>query len=136
MVAPLITLWNLAVNILPALRPSVWNALTDPQSQAYHPLWGTAILFELVGSVAMLSLFGLVIPHFFKKRRAAPRLVIALLIAQLIYLVLDVGLGSQIPAVASETFESYRRLVQSFVSASIWVPYFLISKRVRVTFVH
>src|SRR5260221_8715876 len=33
-------------DLMPALTPATWNALTRPESPAYHPLWGPLISFE------------------------------------------------------------------------------------------
>ena len=44
---PILLLVTLTRDLLPALQPEVWNALTEPGSQAYHPMWATVIIFEL-----------------------------------------------------------------------------------------
>ena len=66
---------------------------------------------------------------FFQKRRWAPRAYVALLAFNV--------LGTALPAVLTRGSLSRadgRDLARAAIAAAIWIPYFLVSKRVRNTF--
>lgn len=122
-------------DVLPAVQPATWSALTTPGSKAYHPLWAPAIIFEL-GANAMLILFSVVLVWlFFRKSRRVPLLMIVWLLAIIAAQGIDLAFANQIPAVAAlPDTDAIKNLVRSVVGAVIWVPYFLVSKRVKNTF--
>ncbi len=68
---------------------------------------------------------------FYRRHRSAPNLVIALLIARVAYCVIDWLLVRSLLKnnAGSDAF------LGSLVTAAVWIPYFLLSKRVRATFV-
>jgi hypothetical protein len=66
---------------------------------------------------------------FFQKSRWAPRLMIGLLALDVVANVLVVVLGGE-----SGRAEA-RGLASSALRGLIWIPYFLVSKRVKATFV-
>lgn len=122
-------------DVLPALQPATWNALTTPGTRAYHPLWAPAILFELTAN-SLLILFSLILLWlFFKKSRRVPLLMIVWLLAIIGAQAADLLFASQIPAIAAlPNTDGIRNLARSAIGAAIWVPYFLVSKRVKNTF--
>lgn len=125
-----------ANDVLPALQPATWNALTTPGSKAYHPLWAPAIVFELAAN-SLLILFSLVLLWlFFRKSRRTPMLMIVWLLAIIAAQAIDLVFVNQIPAVAAlPDTEGIRNLARSAGGAAIWVPYFLVSRRVKNTFI-
>jgi hypothetical protein len=124
-------------DILPALDPSVWRALTDSASDNYNPIWAPAIIFE-VGSNVLLFAFALWLNYlfFFRKSARVPRLFIAWLACQIIFNLIDVILTRSISSAASQTNnEGVTGLARSIMNAAIWIPYFIMSIRVKNTFV-
>lgn len=136
-VSPIRIIFQTTTNLLPLLNTSTWSALTNPSSSAYHSLLGPLIIFELVAN-ATLVIFGFwVFAAFVTKSSVTPRLYIVWLSAFVAVQVADLAVGSQIPVVAAQLdHRSLGDLFRAVVGASIWIPYFLRSKRVANTFVN
>ena len=124
-------------DLLPALAPETWNALTDSSSAAYHPLWGPVIVFEVVANLALFVYTLWLLWLFFNKSKRAPRLFIIWLVSLAATQIIDLLLTNQIPAVASQPTdpESIKDVTRSIIGAAIWIPYFMKSKRVHNTFI-
>ena len=84
-------------------------------------------------SILFAGFSAVVAVAFFRKHRATPRLFIALLIADaLLTLPLVLAPGS----LRDRRMEAaMREAVRSVMVAIVWIPYFLNSKRVKLTFV-
>lgn len=121
---------------LPLFTDGTVQALTTSGSEHYHPLWIVIVGYEAVGnSVFILVFIGLAV-LFFSRSRRFPRLYIVALLANLAFLLGDELIGSQIPVlVSSDNTESIREIAKSLVACCVWVPYMLVSKRVKNTFV-
>jgi hypothetical protein len=72
---------------------------------------------------------------FFRCQRTAPKLVIALLIARVVFNLIDwlAVVMDPVVSVAGEN-PGLRDLFGSVIVAGVWIPYFLRSKRVKATF--
>lgn len=123
--------------ILPALAPETWNALTSTGSPAYHPFFGVTIIFEAAANVVLFCFTLWLLVLFFKKSKKFPRLAIIWLLAIGVVQIIDFLLIQQIPAVASQPagMDAIKYIGRSIVGIIIWVPYFLRSQRVKNTFV-
>jgi len=123
-------------DLLPAFQKEVWSLLTTPGSQAYHPFNGPILLFELAGNL-MLLLYALwLVLLFFKRHRWLPVQAVSFLSLALLFYVADYVASHQIPAVASQQeTESKLDLLGAVLVCAILVPYFLLSKRVKETFI-
>ena len=121
---------------VPLFKDGTMQALTTPGSEHYHPLWTLIVGYEMVGnSLFALCFIGLTV-LFFSRSRRFPRLYIVAVLANLAFLLGDGLIGSQIPALASsDNIESVGEIAKSLVACCIWVPYMLVSKRVKNTFV-
>ncbi len=97
-------------------------------------LWSLIIIIELVYNVLMVIFIGLIILLFFKRRTILPRLIIILYAVNFSFQLIDTLLARQIPAIVAD-HSSYKSVIQGFVAACIWIPYFIHSKRVKNTFV-
>lgn len=119
-----------------AMEADIWSRLTTPGSPAYHPLWAPVLIGELVVNVGLLGLSVLAIYLFFRRRRAFPRVAIGFLAAGVVVLVADLLAVRMIPAAAAQLGgPDVLKLLQPAIAAAIWIPYFLVSRRVRATFV-
>jgi len=110
--------------------------LTDPGSEAYHQLWGPLLVFEAIYNSLMALASFYLIYLFFSKHYIFPKVYIVIVLLSLFFIPLDAWLGSFVitgePMFDPATTEEFAR---TLFSAVIWVPYMLVSKRVRATFV-
>lgn len=91
--------------------------------------------FELASNVAIVVLAVVTAWLFFSKSRRTPAFAIAFYALSAVCLLIDhVWVGS-IPEVASGAdASSMKELARAIVVAAVWIPYFLVSKRVKNTF--
>lgn len=73
---------------------------------------------------------------FFSKHYFFPKLYIGIIVASLIFIPLDAWIVTQVfPGEPMFDPETTKEFMRSLIACVIWVPYMLISKRVRTTFV-
>jgi Protein of unknown function (DUF2569) len=134
---PLVMAFGFYKDLLPALTPDVWNAVTDPHSAAYNSLWGPLIVYEVLVNLALFIFTLWLLWRFFTKSRRAPKLFVIWLVAIAGTRIVDHLLSYQIPTMADKPLDpaDVRDLVRSIVGATIWIPYFLRSERVKNTFI-
>jgi hypothetical protein len=114
----------------------LWDALTTPGSESYHLLWAPAIISEMVANIFFIFFDVVLIFLFFMKSHRLPAFFVAFLAANALFVVGDFIVTSFIPAVASANrAESIGEVARAIGGAVIWIPYFLMSKRVKNTFV-
>jgi hypothetical protein len=127
---------SLAWALIP-FREEVWEKLTIPGSSAYHPSWKTVLLFQIISASAifMMTIIGMVL--FFRKHRFFPTVIVIAI--PLIFLVMLVSyyLEGLVPAIAASQYyaKEKRDLVMRFIALHVWIPYFVVSDRVKRTFV-
>ena len=135
-VQPVLLLKAIADNVA-IFDPDTWRALTTPGAPAYHPLWAPLLLGETGVNLVLFAWSGVLLYVFFAKRRGFPRLVVAYMGVSLAAVLADLALARTIPsAQAHLTASDYRQVGRSAISAAVWIPYFLRSRRVAATFVH
>lgn len=124
-------------DMLPALTLETWNSLTNSSSAVYHPLLGPLIVFEVTVSLALFVYTLWLLWLFFNKSQRVPRLFIIWFVLLAATQIIDLLLVNQIPAAANQPtdLESIKDVTRSIISAAIWIPYFMISKRVKNTFI-
>jgi len=136
-ISPFRVSFSLYRDIWPVFSGGHWQALTTSTSEAYHPLWAPLLVLELVGNVAIVIVGLVALWLFLRKSRLAPRWVISWLGLIFALTVTDFVLANRIPIVAAEKDpEAIKELARSVIAAAIWIPYFLVSKRVKATFVN
>lgn len=136
LVTPVVLVIHLLGTYLPLLTDGTLQALSDPSSEAYHPLWIPLITFEVVGNLLMLLGYCYLLYTFFKRSETFPKSYIFLTIASLIFIAVDFFAADLIPAVAEQDdSEMLEQLIRAAIGCAIWVPYMLKSKRVKATFV-
>ena len=134
--APLRSLLVVGKTFLPIFLTERWRVLTTPGTAAYHPLWAPILIFEFAGNIVLIVLAVVVAVCLFQKRRILPKLMIGFLLSNLLFVAGDYVVADWIPAVARQNNpQSLRELAKILFGCLIWVPYFLVSKRVKGTFI-
>ena len=135
-VSPLRLSYHLYATFWPLISEGYWEALTTPTSEAYHFLWKPLLIFEVVCNVTSIGLGLVALWLLLRNSRLTPYFVISWLAFSVVFVAVDYFLGDLIPAVAEQSdAESAKELMRSVIGAAVWIPYFLVSKRVEATFV-
>lgn len=135
-ITPLRLGYSLAVDFYPLMRDGAWSILTTPGSEAYHPLWAPLLVFEIVGNCITFLAAIVILVFFFMRKKFVPMAMIAFYSFSLLFVATDYFAADLIPAVAAQdSKDSLRELLRTAVAAAIWIPYFIMSKRVKGTFV-
>ena len=126
----------IASSFLPLFRDGTWQALTRPDSPAYHPLWERVLLFELAGNIAIGAMAMVTLALLVVRSSYAPKSAIALLVGNVAVAAVSYFIAGQIPSLTDRgtDYESLAVLVRSTLAMLVWVPYFVMSKRVKATF--
>ena len=114
-----------------------WEVLTTPGTEAYNPLWGPIIIGEISinGALAIAWLF--ITFLFFTKKKAFPKWYIGILLFTLVFILIDaLAIKSVMPNELIFDPETIKEFGRSLIVTLIWVPYMLVSKRVKATFIN
>lgn len=118
---------------------SRWDMLTDPASSLYHSRWLPVLLFEWNYNLANLIFSVLLVVMFFKKRAFFPKGAIIIMVSSWLGLVIDFMMTRELLAAQSpreEIHAAVADILRLTIGGLIWIPYMLVSKRVRATFRH
>ena len=117
--------------------PGLWARLTSPASPSYHPLWAATIVYELGGQAIVLVACIVLAWLFFGRRKAFRTAVIIYSVLLLAFLWGDHFLAATLLAgrTTATMSTSSARLIGSTLGTLIWVPYYMMSERVREVFV-
>ena len=136
MLYPVQTMVFLITELIPALSPDNWSALTSPTSPYYHSFLAPLVIAELVGNICFFIFSICLVIFFFQRRKYAPKLIIFFLIGNLIFVGFDYLVTTFIIIRPSKiNMDATINFVRTTAAGLIWVPYFLFSKRVARTFV-
>ncbi|MGH8601258.1 MAG: DUF2569 domain-containing protein [Gammaproteobacteria bacterium] len=135
--SPIQIAYFLMMELWPIFTDGTWSVLTTSGTEAYHPLWAPLLVFEVIGNLGSIALALATLWFMFKRSRRTPAVAIAWLLWTAAFVIADFIGADMIPAVASQQVDpdTVKQLVRSIVSVCIWVPYFMVSKRVKATFV-
>ncbi|MEZ5774147.1 MAG: DUF2569 domain-containing protein [Hyphomicrobiaceae bacterium] len=111
-----------------------WQALNDTSSSTYVPYLAELIVVETVLNAMLLAAALVLIVMFFTRRRVFPKLYIALAVASIVVLVGDALVGGMLLSEAAFDPDTAKEIARSLVGAAIWIPYMLVSRRVKATF--
>jgi len=129
-------LQNLGWSILP-FRGEVWEKLTTPGFDSYHPNWKQALLFG-VTSASVIFVFNIImLVLFFRKHRFFPTFIVVAIPVIFVLLLVGHYLDGLVPAIAAsqEYSKGTHQLIVRFIALHVWIPYFVVSERVKRTFV-
>ena len=131
-----IRFWTYLVHVfLPLFASGRWEAFTTPGGVYYHPLQGPLMIAELSVNTITAVFAVVLLIFFFSKKSFFPMLMIVYLASNAVLLGADLTLSHQIPPIASQHSPvGFRELAQATAWCAIWIPYMLVSKRVKATF--
>lgn len=113
-----------------------WIRLTTPGTVGYDPLWRPVLISELVGNCCFLLFSICLLVFFFQRRHMVPRLVVIFLVSNFVFVGVDFFLTYfYLLRADSIGTEAVINIVRTAVASIIWIPYFMVSKRVKATFV-
>ncbi len=111
-------------------------AVTTPGSEAYHPLWAPLLICEIFVNCALVLVWVYIAFQFFGKKARFPALYISVFCFTIAFQVIDAWAFTLVmPGEKMFDAESSIELSRSVIGALIWIPYMLVSKRVKATFV-
>jgi len=127
--------WFVVGMLVPIFTSGQWANLTTPGTADYHALWAPLLIFELCGNLLFVLMAGTLLVLFFRKSRLFPKVFIAYSLLNLAFVTGDYFLSDLIPAVAAANdADAVKEVARAVVGAAIWIPYMLVSKRVKNTF--
>ena len=113
-----------------------WEILTTPGTEVYNVMWAPLLISEIVYNSAMVLASVYLIYLYFSKHYLFPKIYIAIIAISLVFIPLDAWLSTFVlpdePMFDPDTTKEFAR---ALIGGLIWVPYMLISKRVKATFV-
>jgi len=113
-----------------------WEALTTTGAEHYHSLWAPFLIGEALYNSCMVLILVYLIYLFFSKHYLFPKFYIGIVAISLVFIPFDAWVGSLVlpdePIFDPNTMKEFMRVL---VGGIIWVPYMLLSKRVKSTFV-
>lgn len=111
-----------------------WQAMVTPGSGSHSPALAGLVIIEAMGNTALFMLALITAWLFFNRRRETPACMIALLLGTLALVAGDGLLLHWIQGTAMALDDKFE-LWKLAGAAAVWVPYFLVSRRVKNTFV-
>ena len=113
-----------------------FEVLTTQGSEAYNPMWGPLLVFETIFNSLIILASCYLIYLYFSKHYLFPKVYITIVLFSLVFIPVDAWLASFVlPDEPMFDPATTKELAKTIFTAVIWVPYMLISKRVKVTFV-
>ncbi|HWG21313.1 MAG TPA: DUF2569 domain-containing protein [Terracidiphilus sp.] len=110
----------------------------NPQVQAWlqtHPGMQALMFFEIVTNLIFVIFLIALNYLFFTKRRSFPNYFIFYLGLHFIVLLSDTAIAHAILPSVPLSSRATMGLARSVIGVALWIPYFLVSKRVKATFV-
>ena len=129
-------LQGLGWSLIP-FRGEVWETLTTPGFSPYHSYWKPVLVFGLISASVIFALTAIALVLFFRKHRFFPTFIVVAIPVIFVLLLARYYLEGLVPAIAaSEDYGKQRHhLIMRFIAMHIWIPYFVVSDRVKRTFV-
>lgn len=113
-----------------------WEFLTTEGTEGYNPLWAPIILGEMTINGALVLVWIFIAFLFFSKKKSFTKWYVGILLFTLVFIVVDaIAIKAVLPNEPIFDSETVKELGRTLVSCLIWIPYVLVSKRVKTTFV-
>ena len=132
---------RIIITLLPIYKEifenNYWQMLTTPGTDAYNILWAPILLGEISINILLVIAWVYIAYLFFTKKKQFPKIYISIVLFTLFFIILDaLAIKVVLPSEPIFDKDTVKELSRSVISAMIWIPYMLISKRVKATFIH
>lgn len=129
-ISPFMSLHGIFIVDLPVLFGDRYSAFLNG-----HPAFSGLLVFEIMGNAIFLA--GAVGLNFllYKKKRIFPICMIAYFAINFFLLLAD-HLATRALLPSTDSNSGTMAVVRAFVGAAVWIPYFLVSRRVKATFMN
>lgn len=135
-VTPIRIVWLLMTVYPEMFSLGVWEALTSQGSELYDPLWAPIIIAELLINCGLLVVSLYLAYKFFTKSKDFPKWFIGIAIFSLVWIIADAfAIKLVLPSEPIFDSETTQQLIRALIQVLIWVPYMLVSQRVKATFI-
>ena len=112
-----------------------WQLIASSESPHYNPYLASIIFAEIFVNGVLVCFSVFLIYLFFAKKPMFPTLYIGITVFSLIYVIVDAWAVSRaVPNASVFDSEFIKDLMKALIGTIIWVPYMLMSKRVKATF--
>jgi len=121
-------------------NPQIWQFFTEPGGRYYSAAWQPIFLFEVSFNTALIVFSVLLLVMFFSRQKTFPLTFVILLAVIVLAGLADFTMISLVPKeglpaeMQSEMNTGLRDVARNIFAALIWIPYMLVSKRVKATF--
>ncbi|MCP9495012.1 MAG: DUF2569 domain-containing protein [Pyrinomonadaceae bacterium MAG19_C2-C3] len=113
-----------------------WQILTTPSSEAYNPMWAPFLVGEILINTGLILASLYMAYLFFSKKTNFPKWYIGIACFSLVFVIIDAfAMKLVMPDEPIFDSDTIKELLRSLFAVIIWVPYMLVSKRVKATFV-
>lgn len=93
------------------------------------------ILVEIVSNLVLVAVLLALNYVFFTKRRSFPTYFICYMVLQIVVTIADIAMAHAVLPNVPVSAKSTTMIVRMLIGAAIWIPYMLVSRRVKATFV-
>jgi hypothetical protein len=128
--------YNLLAVYYPIFTNGTFTAVSTPGLPLYSPLWGPILISETLINGLFVATYAYLVYLFFTKHYLFPKVYIATVIASVVFVPLDAWACSFV-LVDQPIFDNNtaKEMARALFALFIWVPYMLVSRRVKATFV-
>jgi hypothetical protein len=124
---------------IPLMNSSRWDEFTVEGGEFFHPQFSTLFIFEISFNILMVIVPIFLLILMFKRSRKIPKAMIIYFISVFVVHLADVYWTYLLFKNFAMPDSFYKELVtivgRVLLPVIIWVPYFIVSKRVKSTFV-
>lgn len=131
---PLILIASVQASMSAYFNLTVWRVSTDPASAAYQPAIWFILPVELTLNTLMIVGSIVMVPLFFGRKRAFPAVMIGFLALALATSGFQLWTTHALNSEATDIATAVQDLIRALGGAVIWIPYFVVSRRVKQTF--
>lgn len=135
-IAPLTIIGSILPDYSEMFSNGSWEVLTTPGTEAYDSLWAPLLYGEIAINGAFVLAWVFIGFLFFSKNRAFPKWYIGILLFTLAFVVLEpLAIKAVLPNDSLIDAAATKEIGRALITSLIWIPYMLVSKRVKATFV-